>query len=400
MPSVIFINRFFYPDHSATSQILSDVAFHLASIDYDVTIITSRLRYDDPDVILPSDENVNGVKVRRVWTTRFGRSNLIGRAIDYLSFYFSALVFLLFTIKIDDYVIAKTDPPMISIVAKIACVLKSAKLINWNQDLFPEVGTELGIKVLEYANKPLLYLRNNSLKNAHSNVVIGETMRDKLISIGVKDSKISVIPNWSDGDKIYPVNRDENPLIKEWGLENKFIVGYSGNMGRAHEFNTILDMAKKFQQNEKVVFLFIGGGARVQWLKDQIKIMGLKNFIFKPYQPRNQLAYSLSVPDIHLISLLPSLEGLIVPSKYYGVAAAGRPCLFIGDTNGEIPRVLKRHNCGHAIEIGAVDDGVNYLSCMMNTRSEYEEMCRAARKVFEEHYDSKIAFNKWEKLIH
>lgn len=399
MPSVIFINRFFYPDHSATSQILSDVAFHLADVNYDVKIVTSRLQYDNPDEVFPSNENVNGVDVRRVWTTKFGRSNLVGRAVDYLSFYLSALFALLLTVKPGDYVVAKTDPPMISIVAKMVCFLKSAKLINWCQDLFPEVGSELGIRILEYVNKPLLYLRNNSLKNAYSNVVIGETMRDKLISIGVKDSKIRVIPNWSDGERIYPVNKDDNPLIKEWGLENKFIVGYSGNMGRAHEFNTILDIANDFNDNNKIVFVFIGGGARKEWIESEVNKRNLSNVIFKPYQSREHLALSLSVPDIHFISLLPALEGLIVPSKYYGVAAAGRACLFIGDIDGEISRILKSKDCGKAIPVGDVKSGVKYITEMMQSENAHFSQGKNARKVFLENYDANIAFEMWEKLL-
>ena len=393
MPSVIFIKRFFYPDHSATSQILLDVTFHLADVGYDVKIVTSRLRYDDPDEVLQTNETVNGVEVYRVWTTRFGRKNLAGRAIDYLSFHISAMIALISIVMIDDYVVAKTDPPMISIVAKIVCLLKSAKLINWNQELFPE------IRILEYANKPLLYLRNNSLKNAHSNVVIGESMRDKLISIGVKDSRIRVIPNWSDGEKIYPVNRVENPLIKEWGLENKFVVGYSGNMGRAHEFNTILDIASHFRTDKNVMFLFIGAGAKKEWLEKQVKSMSLTNFAFKPYQPRRFLALSLSVPDVHLISLLPNLEGLIVPSKYYGVAAAGKPCLFIGDKQGEIARIVHKYNCGEAIEIGDVDTGIKYLNDMMALNDEYKKQCLNARKTFDDNFDSKIAFEKWTEML-
>ena len=399
MSTVIFINRFFYPDHSATSQLLSDIAFHLAGNDFDIKVIASRQLYDDTSVSLPRNEVVRSVSVTRIFTTRFGRNNLFGRASDYLSFYLSAFFVLMRTVKPGDCIVAKTDPPMISVIARIVTVIKSARLINWNQDLFPEVGTELGIAILEYTKPFLLYLRNNALLKADMNIVLGETMKDKLLSLGIKQSNIAVIPNWSDGREIYPVLKDVNPLVKEWDFENKFVIGYSGNMGRAHEFLTMLDIAESLQNDEDIVFVFIGGGAKRAWIEAQVKKRGLVNFYFKPYQPREKLALSLSVPDVHLISLLPNLEGLIVPSKYYGVAAAGKPCLFIGDNNGEISRILSSHDCGASIEIGDVAAGVEYLTSIKNDKKNYDNQCLHARELFDRKFDSLIAFKKWDALL-
>ncbi len=399
MPTVIFINRFFYPDHSATSQMLSDVAFYLACENYNIKVVTSRQLYDDTQSTLPANEEIRSVVIKRIWTTWFGRGNLIGRAIDYLSFYVSAFFVLLILAKRNDYVVAKTDPPMISIVARIVCAIKFAKLVNWNQDLFPEIGAELGVKVLEYTKPFFLYFRNNALKNAYMNVVLGHTMKDKLLSLDVEQSKISIIPNWSDGKEIYPVTKDANSLIKEWGLEGKFIVGYSGNMGRAHDFVTILDIAERLHFDENIIFVFIGGGAKKQWIESEVKKRKLNNFLFKPYQPRENLAQSLSVPDVHLISLFPNLEGLIVPSKYYGVAAAGKPCLFIGDCNGEISRILNEYSCGSSVEISNVRGGVDYLIQMKDCKEDYDKQCINARVMFENEFDSTISFKKWKKLL-
>ncbi|MFK5950497.1 MAG: glycosyltransferase family 4 protein [Methylococcales bacterium] len=401
MSSIIFINRFFYPDHSATSQLLSDVSFYLAEQNLDIKVISSRQLYDETktETVLPANEIIKSVSVNRIWTTRFGRNNLTGRAIDYASFYISAFFVLIREVKAGDTVVAKTDPPMISLIAKLVCSLKSAKLINWNQDLFPEVGTELGIRVLEYAKAPLIYLRNLALKGACMNVVLGETMKDKLLSFGVKDSNICIIPNWSDGEEIYPVSKDDNSLIKQWGLENKFIIGYSGNMGRAHEFETILNIAEELQSEQGIIFVFIGGGAKKQWIEEEVKNRNLNNVVFKPYQPRDDLALSLTVPDIHMISLLPNLEGLIVPSKYYGIAAAGKTCLFIGAENGEIPRILNKNNSGMSIKLGDVQSGIDYILEMKNNQDICRQQGERARETFLKEFDAKIAYGKWLKLL-
>lgn len=399
MSSIIFINRYFYPDHSATSQLLSDLVFHLGEEGKNVQVITGRYLYDSSENKLPALENIGSVSIKRIWTTHFGRGNLFGRAIDYLSFYFSAFFVLFRLIGKDDYVIAKTDPPMISVIASIITRLKSAKLINWTQDLFPEVGTELGIKVLEYAKPVLLKLRNSALKNAYLNIVIGDTMKDKLIKLGIDNNKIKIIPNWSNGDTIYPVPASDNPLRGQWGLSDKIIIGYSGNMGRAHEFNTILDIAESLKYDEEYVFLFIGSGAKRQWIESEVQRRDLKNVIFKPYQDRELLHLSLSLPNIHFISLLPNLEGLIVPSKYYGVAAAGRPCLFIGDSCGEISRILKKYQCGYSINPGDVQKGVDIIKSMKTDIDDYTNMGINARNMYCENFDIDVALKSWMRIL-
>jgi hypothetical protein len=140
LPSIIFVNRFFFPDHSATSQLLSDLCFFLAGKGFQVHVVTSRQLYEDPEAELDTEEEVNGVKVHRVWTSRFGRTNLLLRAVDYLTFYLSAGYQLLLLVSRGNVIVAKTDPPLISVVAWLVARLKGAALINWLQDLYPEVA--------------------------------------------------------------------------------------------------------------------------------------------------------------------------------------------------------------------------------------------------------------------
>ena len=133
-PSVLFLNRFFHPDHSATSQMLSDLAFALAEHGRQIRVITSRQCYDAPEVQLAARETVGGVEIHRVWTSRFGREKLVGRAVDYTTFYFSAARTLWRLARRGDVIIAKTDPPMLSIVAAPIARWRGAKLVNWLQD--------------------------------------------------------------------------------------------------------------------------------------------------------------------------------------------------------------------------------------------------------------------------
>ncbi|MCI0559593.1 MAG: hypothetical protein MN733_13960, partial [Nitrososphaera sp.] len=225
---VVFVNRYFYPDHSATSQLLSDLAIEVAATGVNVYVITSRQKYDNPDAELPAEEEVNGVKVHRVWTSRFGRANLLLRAVDYVTFYFSAGYQLLVLASCGDAIVAKTDPPLISVVAWLVAKWKGATLINWLQDLYPEVAIALDVQGMKLLRPILRSLRNLSLKGAKRNVVIGERMAQVLEDEGIDRSKIAIVHNWNVGDGIVPVEKQHNELRRDWGLQGKFIVGYSG----------------------------------------------------------------------------------------------------------------------------------------------------------------------------
>lgn len=399
MSRILFINRFFYPDHSATSQLLTDLVFHLAEQSHRVTVITSRQLYGEPTCLLPSQEDVRGVKVCRVWSTRFGRDRLVGRMIDYATFYLSAATALFRYVRYGDVVVAKTDPPLISVVAAAVTTLTGARLINWTQDLFPEVASALKVAGVGIVEQGLRRLRNRAFQTASRNIVIGAGMADRLRAEGIPSHSIRVIHNWADGTAIRPIAHHDNPLRTEWNLQGKFVVGYSGNLGRAHEFKTILEAAERLADLPTIRFLFIGGGARLHHLRQEVGRRVLPNVIFQPYQPRELLPYALSASDLHLVSLRPVLEGLIVPSKFYGIAAAGRPILFMGSYTGEIARILREHDCGYTVGVGETDHAVAIITRLACDEVEGRRLGQAARVALEQHYDKHVALRAWDETL-
>jgi colanic acid biosynthesis glycosyl transferase WcaI len=226
---------------SSLPETVSGLAFHLASLGKEVHAITSRQLYDDPDARLPIEEIINGVQLHRVSTTRYGRSALIGRGLDYLTFYASLWRSALSVTRRGDILVAKTDPPLLSILAMRIAQRRGAHLVNWQQDLYPEVAIALGFPLLDGpVGRALTYMRDRSLKSAALNVAVGTRMAERFVTRGVAPDRVRVIHNCND-EQITPMTHAENPLRREWGLEDKFVVGYSGNLGRAHEFNTVLD---------------------------------------------------------------------------------------------------------------------------------------------------------------
>jgi len=328
MPRLIFVNRFFCPDHSATSQILSDLAFYLAKAGRDVHVVTSTQLYDDAKAALPVSEIINGVHVHRVPSTGFGRNRLLGRSIDYVSFYRSMWQCLVALAQKGDIIVAKTDPPLTSIIALAAARREGARLVNWLQDIYPETAVELGVPFMRgpFAAS-LMALRNRSLRQAEATVVVGDLMARRVESLGAPSARVHVIANWCHDEVIRPVAQSENRLRQAWGLAGQFVLGYSGNLGRAHEFETMLAAAERLRNEPHFIFLMIGGGKRFEELSHAVKRQDLaSSFRFIPYQEQKMLSYSLAVADAHWLSLNPKLEGLIVPSKFYGIAAAGKPC--------------------------------------------------------------------------
>jgi len=400
MTRLIILNRYFAPDESATSRMASSLAFALAARGWNVHAVTSRQLYGSPSAALPSEQEIRGVVVHRILASRFGRRHLIGRALDYLTFYLSVLIWLLRSTHRGDLLIVATDPPLLSVLVSAAAALTGAGRINWLHDLYPEVAAALGVSVPAAGYRFLQHLRDRSLVGAAMNVAIGERMAEYLHRRGVAKDRITVIHNWSDGGAIQPVSSQANPLREEWGMVGKFVVGYSGNLGRGHEFETILNAAQALDHRPDIVFLFVGAGHHLSWIQKQVSARALTNVVIRPYQPDAQLSRSLSLPDLHLVSLQPALEGLMVPCKFYGVAAAGRPTLYIGDVAGEIPAILRDADCGSAVRIGDVDGLVNCVLRLRHFPELADRWRQNARAVFSRRFDRNHAVDRWCAVLH
>jgi len=397
---IVFVNRYFSPDESATSRMLSDLAFRLAQRDVNVSVVTSRQLYQDANAALPARETIRGVEVHRVRTATQGRSRLLGRALDYASFHLAAGSELLRILNRGDVVVAKTDPPLISVVSALAAAWHDAHLVNWLQDLFPEVAAVLAPdSVPKPLQSMLLGVRDWSLRAAVMNVSLSEGMKSRLTGRGVEPDRVTVVPNWANVEEVVPMPAQLSKTRRRLGLQGSFVVGYSGNLGRAHEFDTLLGAARLLQSDPDIAFLITGGGAKAAALQQSTQHAGLTNTFFQDYQPPEMLSDSMAAADIHFVSLLPSLEGLIVPSKIYGILAAGRPALFVGDPNGDVARTIQQFECGIVVAVGDSACLARELRALRDNPDRVEAMGRRARANALSYCTSDHAVGQWIRML-
>jgi glycosyltransferase involved in cell wall biosynthesis len=326
---------------------------------------------------------------------------LFQRATTYLGYYVGARRAARRLIEPGDVVVLKTDPPLLSSAVGFLAKRKGAKVVAWLQDVFPEVAYEYGVPGMGgMCGAGLRRMRNRSLAIADRIIVIGDQMADRLVKSGAAGrDRIDVIHNWADGDAIRPVERASNALRRRWNLEDDFVVGYSGNLGRVHEFETLLAAASLLRNEARIRFVIIGRGPRLTEVQSIVQRDKLANVRFEPHQDREALAQSLGVADVHVSILKPGFEGLVHPSKLYGIMAAGRPTLFVGDTQGETASILAAAGSGVSVRSGDAEGLAAAILSMRDHEEERKRMGAAARRAFDERFAMPIALGKWQELL-
>jgi colanic acid biosynthesis glycosyl transferase WcaI len=340
---ILLLNRAYPPAEGASGQLASELCAALVREDWHVTVITA-----DTEGASRS-ESCNGVHVERVRAVPFSRGNHLRRLIGYLSLYLT-LLWRALRLPPHDIIITMTDPPLLLVLGPVLKWITGAPLIHWAQDIYPEIAEELGVigrnkllaKFCRFASTWAL-LRHERI------VVIGQCMKERLLTRGLPESRIEVIPNWAPA---LPSHVDRGRTFRaHHHLGARFVVMYSGNFGLAHSFSSILEAAALLQTSHpRVLFLLIGSGPRLAELKRDVQGRKISNLRFLPPQPPDQIFETLAAADLHLASLHPSLCGLAVPSKIYGILAVGRPYLFLGPKKSEAARLIETHQCGSVVD--------------------------------------------------
>ncbi len=351
---ILFVNQFFYPDHSAVSHLLTDLAEDLTAAGERISVICGRGGYSGG--YLPSAQEIyQGIAIRRVRSTGFGRRTMAGRLSDMLAFYLSATWAMLRAPRPDVLFIVST-PPLLCLAALAVGKLRGLPVVYGIQDLYPDIAVALGVLRRDSPMARFLErLSRAGMRRMDRLVVLGRYAKALIAAKGIPAEKIEILENWEDAALVQRVEHQQNWFRRELRIGREFVVLYSGNMGMAHEFDTVLEAADRLRSRPDILFLFVGDGARRAEVESFRDRHNLPNLRMTGYRDRRELSYVVSCGDAFLVTLRYGAEGLVLPSKIYGGMAVARPLLFVGSRENDTAATVERAACGWIFAPGDVD---------------------------------------------
>lgn len=398
MLRVVFLNRSYWPDGEATGQLLTELCEDLAE-KYDVTVIAGQPNHN------PGNESFsrsaafvhNGVTIERVRHPQWGKRTLVARAIGLVGFLVAATI-RAFRIGRPDVVVVETDPFLLALLGGWLKSRYRCRLIVYLQDLYPDIAVALG-KVREgWLTRFLRSRLARAYGQADAIVVLSGDMKNRLVDWGIDGSRIVCVENWVDTSAVYPV-KVNNPFRVRESIQNKFVVMHSGNMGLSQFLDNVLNAAALIDESTNLELLLVGEGATRRDLEAQAKRLELKKVRFLTYQPREELAQSLSAADLHLISMHPDAHHCLMPSKFYGILASGTPILAIAAQESELAKLIREHKIGLCVAPGDPARLAESLTWCANHQDELLEMGNRARLVAVENYDRKRQTARFGELL-
>ena len=383
---VAFFNRSFYPDTSATGQLLTELCEGL------VTSHGCRVSVVAGVPLLPASglaaragwgavqrERYRGIDILRAPGTRLSKRRFVGRFTNYVSYFLSACYAGL-RLERPDVVVAQTDPPILGLAAYLAARRFRVPFVMAYKDIFPEVARLLEDFQSETVYRVLQAVNRFLARKADRVVALGETMRRALIEgKGADPAKSIVIADWADCSEIVPGPK-QNDFSRAHGLADKFVVMHSGNLGLSQGLETLVDAAEGLRDIGDLEVVFVGEGVKKQVLQDDVRARGLKNVRFLPFQPKERLGVSFASADVFVISLKAGMAGYIVPSKLYGILAAGRPYVAAVEDVSEVCAITRRYDCGLLAEPGKPRDLADKILTLYHDRPLAERLGANARR--------------------
>ena len=387
------LNQYYWPGVEATANLLSELCSELAR-DFDISVITGMVRGSSAT---PGRSEREGVEVIRVRSSAFDRANLVLRGVNYSTYLVQALRAGLGAAR-PDVVMCMTDPPIIADVALIVARRFRSRLVVISQDVFPEIAVELGRLDNQLVIGLLRKMIRSYLERADRIIAIGDTMRLRLEGKGAPPDRIRVIPNWVDTEMIRPMARD-NDWARENGLTGRFVVMHSGNVGHTQNLDSLVRAATFLRDLDDLRIPVIGTGARYADLVELAGRLDVPSVMFLPYQPRAVLPYSLSSADVHVIGLAHGLSGYVVPSRFYGVLAAGRPVIVAADAESETASIVHEVGCGVVIPPGRADLLAGAIRGIYEGKHDVEEMGRRGREYVVAEADRNVAMSRYREML-
>ncbi len=403
-PKILLLCQLFYPELVSTGQTLTELAEELVALGVDVEVLCG------PPTVLGKKEKVprtmehKGIRIRRVWGARLPKLSLFGKLINQLTFACSILFHLLLH-RPDRPVLVVTNPPFLAVICAILKKLRICRAyIFLIFDVYPDMAVELGV----LRRNGLIHRTWNRLnrfqyRNADKVVVLGERMREIVCAedkLGpVRNGRLYTIHVWSDDRAILPKPRCESKLAAKWRLADKFLVQYSGNMARYHDMETVADAMLRLSDNPYIHFQFVGEGSKKKFLQDFTSKHNLTNCSFESYVPRDQLGDSLAAASVGLVTLANGQTGLAVPSKMFGIMAAGKPVLAVMPPDCEAAQMINTFGFGIVVNNEDAEALAQAVTTLSRNTETYKQMSQKANSTLRENYSLHLAAEKYRDVI-
>lgn len=397
------ISELYYPEETSTGHIVTGIAEGLAASDgYSVSVLCAQPTYSQKGVVAPRQECRNSVSIKRLVAPAGDKNSLIGRLWSMFSltvrFGFSMFAF----IKRGDIVMVVTNPPSLPLLVGWIARLQGAVPVLLVHDVYPDVLVPTGIT----QEGSLLYwvgdvFQRHMLRRMRRIVVLGRDMKARLRSKleRPKDEIFVTIPNWGDASVIRPELRAKNSVRMRHGLTDKFIIQFSGNLGRTHGLEDLVALAERLKPREDTHFLVFGWGAGRNWLEDTIKELRLTNMTLLPPCEKTELGDYLTACDLFFMPFKKGMEGISVPSRLYNVMAAGSPILAVAGKTSELAQVVEEEAMGWVVSPGDIDSMIAAVEEAILQPEQLSVMSEHARGALEAKYTREHVVRQFENLF-
>lgn len=369
-PTLLVLSQVYAPDPASVGQHMTDAAEEMVRRGWRVKVLTSGRGYDDASVKYPARETRNGVDVIRLPLSSFGKRHFLLRALAAVLFMVQTIVRGILVGRADALLVS-TSPPMCIVAALAIRLVRRTSVKFWVMDINPEQLVALGsISPKSFSARVMDWFNRRILSRSDDVVVLDRFMGDTMMrKLDVRE-KMHTMPPWPHEDHLDIVRHEDNHFRDEHGLQGKRVIMYSGNHGIALPLETFLKAAVQYKDDQRLVFMFIGGGVRKKEVEETISAHDLTNMVSLPYQPIENLRYSLSAADVHLVSVGDPMVGVIHPCKIYGAMAVGRPILLLGPDPCHVSDLVRDNDIGWHISHGDVDRAVEVIGEIAGTETD------------------------------
>lgn len=399
---VLFLSPHYPPDVAATGQLVAELAEDLVTAGHEAIVIASRPSYTgdtNRGYKLLEREQRNGVQIHWLGIPAAGRRGIWSRLAPFTGYFLAAVLRAVFIRRVN-IVFAQSTPPLLAgLLGSILSQMPGRRFVYNLQDVYPELGQALGVLGDGPITKLSRRLESRLRRSADLLTVLAADMRNRVLASDPGLNNISVVPNWADSRQISPVKRADNTFRIEHGLADRFVVMYSGNLGRAHGVEILPEVAERLADLPDLTLLVVGEGPAKAAVLADILARGIKNVVFLPYQPKERLSESLSAADVALILQRRSASGLVVPSKLYGILASGRPTVAAVPADSEVARVLQFEEAGVVVEPGSAEGIADAVRDLYMNSTQVTRMGRQARVAAFDRYDRKLITGRYIQLL-